>query len=173
MDKALRNTLYNTIVYCRQLLETDFRQQLEGHFGIHPDGQMEPLTALTHLDAPGRADRRSIEAAIAHDARIDAAPTDRKSALDRFIRESAFTCLNRLAALKLFEHPRRGLIMQAVGAGDQSKGFKQFALVAPVVTRGLPDGGYQLYLELLFDDLDQAVDVVGFPDVNEEKVWTL
>lgn len=157
MDKALRNTLYNAVVACRHLLETDFRQQLEGRYGILPDGYMEPIAGLVHLDAVGQADRHSIAMAIHHESHIT---RDLPAAVERFVRESAFTFLNRLAALKLLEHPTRAIILQSVGAGDQSKGFKQFAMISPTAMRAQPDGGYQLYLEMLFDDLSHFMGVI-------------
>lgn len=157
MDKALRNTLYSTVVQCRRLLEHDFREQLLGIYGIHADGTMYDIESLTHLDASGGVDRRSIEIAVKHETYAGA---DQKAAIERYVRESAFTFLNRLAALKLFEHPNRGIIMQSVGAGDQSKGFTQFAMVSPEAMRGQPDGGYRLYLELLFADLSHLAGVM-------------
>jgi len=157
MDKALRNILYNTVVQCRRLLEEDLALQLEGTYGFHADGMWEPLESLKHLDAVGRADRQAIEAALYHE---QAAGAGQKEAVERFVRESAFTFLNRLAALKLMEHPSRALIQPSVGAGDRSKGFLQFGLVSPEAMRAQPDGGYRLYLELLFDDLGQALGVL-------------
>ena len=157
MDKALRNTLYNTVVQCRKLLEQDLALRLEGSYGIHADGTMVPLESLSHLDAVGRADRQAIEAAIRHE---EAAGQKRREAVERFLRESAFTFLNRLAALKLMEHPSRALIQPSVGVGTQSKGFQQFSLISPEATRAQPDGGYRLYLELLFGDLGQTLGVL-------------
>ena len=157
MDKAQRNILCNTVVQCRRLLERDLALQLEGTYGIHADGTFELLEHLTHLDAVGRADRKAIEAAIRHE---EAAGASRREAVERYVRESAFTFLNRLAALKLMEHPSRALIQPSVGAGDQSKGFLQFSLISPEAMRGQPDRGYRLYLELLFNDLGQALDVL-------------
>ncbi|RLC94942.1 MAG: SAM-dependent methyltransferase, partial [Chloroflexi bacterium] len=157
MDKALRNIIYNTVVKCRELLERDLALQLEGIYGIHADGTVEPLDGLTHLDAVGRADREAIGAFIGHK---EAAGADRPEAVEHDVRESAFTFLNRLAALKLMEHPSRALIQPSVGAGDRSKGFTQFSLLSPEAMRAQPDGGYQLYLELLFDDLGQTLGVL-------------
>lgn len=154
MDKALRNILYNTVVRCRELLERDLALQLEGTYGVHTDGTIEPLEGLKHLDAVGRADRQAIEAALHHE---EAGGAGRKEAVERFLRESAFTMLNRLAALKLMEHPSRGLIQPSVGAGPQSKGLQQLGLISPEAVRNEPDGGYRLYLELLFDDLAHAL----------------
>jgi hypothetical protein len=136
MDKSLRNAIYNTVVQCRHLLERDLAQQLEGTYGVHTDGTFEPLESLTHLDAVGRADREAIEAAICHE---EVAGATRREAVERYVRESAFTFLNRLAALKLMEHPSRALIQPSVGAGDQSKGFQQFGLLSPEAMRAQPD----------------------------------
>jgi hypothetical protein len=154
MDKALRNVIYNIVVQCRRLLERDLALQLEGTYGVHADGTVEPLEGLAHLDAVGRADRQAIEAAIRHE---EVSGASRREAIERYIRESAFTFLNRLAALKLMEHPSRALIQPSVGAGDQSKGFLQFSMLSPEAMRAQPDGGYRLYLELLFDDLRQTL----------------
>jgi hypothetical protein len=157
MDKALRNTLYNTVVQCRQLLERDLALQLEGTYGLHADGTVEPLEGLKHLDAVGQADRQAIDAALQHE---EAGGAKRKEAVERYLRESAFTLLNRLAALKLMEHPSRTLIQPSVGAREQSRGFQQFGLISPEATRAQTDGGYRLYLELLFDDLGQTLGVL-------------
>jgi hypothetical protein len=165
MDKALRNILYNTVVQCRQLLEHDLALQLEGTYGVHADGTVEPLESLKHLDAVGRADRQAIDAALQHEelalSGVEGAGGAKwKEAVERYLRESAFTLLNRLAALKLMEHPSRALIQPSVGAGEQSRGFQQFGLISPEATRAQPDSGYRLYLELLFDDLGQILGVL-------------
>jgi len=157
VDKALRSNLYNKVVRCRQLLERDLAQQLEGAYGVHSDGTMEPLENLSHLDAVGRAERAAIEAAIQHNER---SATSREQAVQCYIRESAFTWLNRLAALKLMEHPSRRLIPPSVGAGDRSRGFLQFSRISPEAMRAEADGGYRLYLEFLCDDLGQALGVL-------------
>jgi len=165
MDRALRNLLYNTVVQCRELLERDLARQLEGTYGVHADGTFEPLESLVHLDAVGRADRQAIEAAVHHEA---LALSGAAGAVERYVRESAFTFLNRLVALRLMEHPDRGLIQPSIGAGDQSRGFLQFGLLSPEAVRAQHDpstglgagGGYRLYLELLFDDLGQVLGVL-------------
>ena len=109
-----------------------------------------------HLDAAGKAERLSIEASLQHEKYQE---KELPQAITRFVRESAFTALNRLAALKLMEHPSRGLIPESVGQKELSKGFRQFVMVSPEALRDKPDGGYRLYLELLFDDLGQALGV--------------
>ncbi|MFW6082966.1 MAG: hypothetical protein ACOC8C_02820, partial [Chloroflexota bacterium] len=157
MQQALRNRLYNTVVNCRRLLEEDFGQQLEGTYGLHADGTFEPLESLSHLDAVGRADRRAIEAYLEHQQAVGMAHV---RAYERYVRESAFTFLNRLAALKLMEDPTRALIQPTLKGVEQAKGFQQFAMLSEVALHGEGDRGYRLYLELLFDDLSHALGAV-------------
>ena len=165
MNKSLRNIIYTTVVKCRDLLERDLARQLEGTYGVRADGTFEPLESLAHLDAVGRADRQAIEAAVHHE---ELALSGAAGAVERYVRESAFTFLNRLVALRLMEHPDRGLIQPSIGAGDQSRGFLQFGLLSPEAVRAQPDpstglgtgGGYRLYLGLLFDDMGQALGVL-------------
>jgi len=173
VDKSLCASLYSTVVCCRQLLEEDLALQLEGTYGVHADGTFERLESLAHLDAVGRADRQAIEAAVHHEelalsGAAGACPEPVEGAVERYVRESAFTFLNRLVALRLMEHPDRGLIQPSIGAGDQSRGFLQFGLLSPEAVRAQPDpstglgtgGGYRLYLGLLFDDMGQALGVL-------------
>ena len=157
MEKRLRSLLYTAVVKSRNLLEKDFALQLEGWYGVHPDGKLEPLDRLVNLDAVGRADREAIEATLQHFMKKGATP---QQAVARYIRESAYTFLNRLAALKLMEHPSRSLIPISIGKGSQSTGFRQFARISPEAMRPQPDGGYRFYLELLFDDLALALGVL-------------
>lgn len=161
METALRNTLRLTITACRRMLEEDFRLQMEGRFDIKYSNDLTEPKSLSHLDFAGKLDRQAIVAAINHEI---AEGSSFDSALDRFIRESAFTMQNRLAALKLLEHPSRGLIPESVGKKDNSRGYKQFAMVSPEMMRSAAkdraDGGYCLYLQMMFDDLANAVGVL-------------
>jgi len=76
------------------------------------------------------------------------------SAVERLAREQAFTILNRLAAIRMAE--KRGLIVESVGKGYQSKGFQVYSQVAG---SGLGEtyDRYRRYLFCLFDEL--AVDL--------------
>lgn len=150
MDNKLRNELRNVVEECRRLLEADFQRQLEGTYGIQADGRIEPLDEVPQLGSARKTERRAIEAALQHE---QATGVDEAQSVERFVRESAFTALNRLAALKMMEQTKRDLIEESVGEVERSKGFKQFQLVSPEVMRTQPDGGYRMYLELLFDDL--------------------
>ncbi len=157
MDTEIRNTLRNAVVACRRVLEADVQAQLEGTFGIHPDGTIEPIGDMPTLSRDARlaGARGRLEAGVRHLMASGATPAD---AVDRFAREVAFTYLNRLAALKMME--ARKLIPQSIGAGAESRGFKEFAQVAPAVCRGERDGGYRRYLELMFDEVSAEIRVL-------------
>jgi hypothetical protein len=172
METALRNALRLTITACRRLLEEDFRLQLEGHYDIRSMKTLNAILDPGHLSFSGHVGRQVIAAAIQHEI---AQGTGFDSALERFIRESAFTTLNRLAALKLLEDPSRKLIPESIGQKDNSKGYRQFAMVSPELirseTRRRPDGGYCLYLEMLFDDLAHAVGVLFDRDLPQSILF--
>jgi hypothetical protein len=157
MRESQRSALYAVVTRCRTLLEEDFGRQLEGAYGVHADGSVEPIAHLTHLNAPGKADRQAIEAFFAHE---EANGTTRRQARDRYVRESAYTCLNRLAALKLMEDPSRSIIQPSVCSKENAKGFQQFAMLSPEALSAAPDGGFELYLRLLFADLSKALGVL-------------
>lgn len=157
MDKGLRNALRLATVACRKALETDYALQLEGTFGIERGGEIQPEERLTHLTPRQRELRRQMVATIAHRQAGGATPAE---AVTRFVREAAFSSLNRLAALKLMEAPERGLILESIGAGQDSRGFRQFKLLSPEALRPEPDGGYALYLDLLDDDLAEEIGVL-------------
>src|SRR5215204_5863535 len=98
MDRKLRNALRLDVVRCRTELTEDFVRQLEGTFGIYADGRIAVETDLPQLDAAGMRDRRAIVASLDHLAASGATPA---AAVAQFVRESAFSTLNRLTAIKL------------------------------------------------------------------------
>ncbi len=157
MDKSKRNCLRLTITKCRKLLEDDYARQLEGKYGVHTDGTIEDFGKLPLLGDNGKAERQIIEATLTHE---ETSGISSSEAVERFTRESAFTTLNRLIALKLMEHPNRKLIQESIAKGDQSKGFQQFSMISPVALQGEQDGGYRLYLKLLIDDLSKGVGIL-------------
>ncbi len=165
MDKDLRNSLRTVVAGCRQVLEEDVRRQLEGTYGVTPRGEFiapEDVEPYAVDVREWRRDREEILAAIAH---IESYGAERGHAVEQFVRESAFTALNRLAALKLMEHPSRGLIPESVGRFKDSKGFVLFQKISPEVCRAARNGpvldrGYRLFLESVFDDLSQELGVL-------------
>ena len=157
MDRDTRNLLANTTQALRRGLEEEFALQLEGTFDVLRDGSIADSPGQQLSDAE-KFTRRKIVDAITHHR---ASGLDEQESVDTFIRETAFTFLNRLAALKMME--ARGIVQECVSACDShgfnARGFKEFGGLAPGLI-DLPDGGYRLYLECIFDEIGREVGIL-------------
>jgi len=172
MDKETRNRIERATQAARGLLEQDFADQLAGVFDIRLDGTIAAEPG-SHLDAAQRIVRGKLVAAVEHvrssavghrssagrssadDRRL--MTEDTAAAVSSYLREAAFTTLNRFVALKMLE--ARGLVQECISRGEQSAGFKEFCGLAPGLVQ-LPDHGYRLYIESLFDELSTEVKVL-------------
>ena len=153
-DTATRNELQRMVGAARECLVNEFTTQCQRDYGIQPDGSMQPLESLGHLDEYQRVRAVLLRERARHIAAGLAGKTKDADAVKRLVREQAFTVLNRLCALRMCEE--RGLVQECVRGGYESKGFRLFdqATVRPL---GATYERYRLYLELLFDEL--AVDL--------------
>ena len=162
MDQAIRNQLQRATQNARQLLEDEFAEQLEGTYDIMPDGTIHDKPGA-HLNDRQCLTRQKLVDAIKH--RIAGGKTSAE-AVAEYTREAAFTFLNRFVALKMLE--ARGLVQQCVSKGDQSSGFKEFTGLAPGLAE-LPDKGYRLYLECLFDELSDRLIIRADEEIAAER----
>ncbi len=153
MDKQTRNLIQKATQDARNLLESEFGEQLEGVFDILPNGRIAPEPGK-HLNPGQCIIRKKLIAAIEHEK---AGGVSDAEAVSNYLREASFTCLNRFAALKMLE--ARGLVQECVSKGEQSSGFKEFCGLAPGLLE-LPDKGYRLYIESLFDELSTEIRVL-------------
>src|SRR5258705_809430 len=119
LEKLTRNTLRLTVIACRKLLEDAAAESLEGQFGIHRDGAVEPAERMTHLSADDCAYREQVVRYLQH---LEARRFTSADAVAQLVREVAFTHLNRLCACKMLE--RRKLIRETVSRGLNSNGSK-------------------------------------------------
>ena len=150
-DQSTRNRLQRFVNDARRVLEEEFTRQLQRDFGLDPaSGAVAELTSLRHINDAQRETARILRDTLAHYQAGGGA--DARQALDRIVREQAFTVLNRLAALRMAE--ARGLLVESVGNGFQAKGFQMYARVAG---SGLGETGdaYRAYLFSVFDELSQ------------------
>src|SRR4051812_13239815 len=99
MDRETRNAIERATQQVRKLLEDDFAAQLEGDFDVHRDGRVAPKGGA-HLTSKQSFQRDRIVAAIEHKR---AAGMDAADAVADYLRDAAFTTLNRFAALKMLE----------------------------------------------------------------------
>lgn len=154
MNKDTRNAIERATQRVRKLLEEDFAAQLEGDFDVHKDGALA-AKAGGHLSARQAFQRERIVAGIDHKRAAGMSAAD--SVAD-YLRDAAFTTLNRFVALKMLE--ARELVHECITRGEQSAGYREFAGMAPGLPL-LPDSaGYRLYIESLFDELSTEVKVL-------------
>ena len=140
--------------HARKLLEADFAAQLEGDFDVDRTGAVASK-AGSHLSRRQAFQRDRVVAAIEHKRAVGMTAVD---AVADYIRDAAFTTLNRFVALKMLE--ARELVLECVTKGEQSAGYREFCGMAPG-TALLPDSaGYRLYIESIFDELSTEVKVL-------------
>ncbi len=149
MEKEQRNVLRRAVEQARKLLEREISEQLEGVYGILPDGRI--------LDAaPGDPIvRERLREVVSHH---QASGMSAKQAVDRTVREMAFTTLNRFAGLKMAE--RRGLVRECISKGLESEGMRELIDCAPGVRAACDDGGFRLLLETIMDELSLGLSVL-------------
>lgn len=154
MDKETRNLIERATQRARKLLEEDFAAQLEGDFDVQRDGAVA-AKAGKHLSARQAFARERIVAAIEHKRAAGMSAAD---AAGDYLRDAAFTTLNRFVALKMLE--ARDLVQECITKGEQSAGYREFCGMAPGLPL-LPDStGYRLFIESLFDELSTEVKVL-------------
>ena len=154
MDKETRSAIERATQKARKLLEADFAEQLAGRFDVLSTGAVAPK-AGPHLSPRQEVQREKVVAAIGHKRAVGmSAP----AAVADYLRDAAFTTLNRFVALKMLE--ARELVQECITRGEESPGYGEFCGLAPGIAL-LPAGaGYRLYIESLFDELSTEVRVL-------------
>lgn len=159
-DQTTRNRLQKFVSAARAILSEEFTRQLQATYGLDPkQGTVAEVSSLTHLDNRQRQTAHLLRETLAHylattPGKGDADRT--KQALDRIVREQAFTVLNRLGALRMAE--ARGFLLESIGKAHSSKGFQLYRQLAGA-SHGETGDAYRNYLFSLFDEfsLDLAV----------------
>ena len=165
MDKDTRNFIERATQRARKLLEEDFFAQLEGTFDVLRSG-IVAAKGGAHLSARQGFQRDKIVAAIEHKR---AAGMTAAEAVTDYVRDAAFTTLNRFVALKMLE--ACGLVQECITKGDQSLGYREFCGMAPGVALLQDAAGYRLYIESLFDELSTEVKVLFDRRDTASALW--
>ena len=156
-DQSTRNRLQKFVGDARKLLSDEFTRQLQNTYGLDPvTGDVSALSDLPNLSPSEQQTsqllRDTLEHYLAASHKVD--PHKDKAlvtaALDRIVREQAFTVLNRLAALRMAE--ARQFVMESISQGYQSKGFQLYQRIAGS-SLGETGQAYQHYLFSVFDEL--------------------
>lgn len=161
-DQSTRNCLQKLVSRCRRLLSEEFSIQLQQAYGIDPNsGDVASMERLAHLSDRDRQTAQLLRDTLAHYLAVDEDDkAHRIAAIDRIIREQAFTVLNRLAALLMME--ARGLLAAAVvSQGQQSQAFELYKMVAGSAL-GETGEAYRTFLFSLFDEF--AIDLPALFD---------
>jgi hypothetical protein len=154
MDKAIRNTIERATQQARKLLDEDFSTQLEGTFDVLRSGAIASKGGA-HLSELQHSQRDKIVAAIDHKRSFGMAAAE---AVTDYIRDSAFTALNRFVALKMLK--ARELVQECITKGEHSAGYREFCGMAPGVSLLPEAAGYRLYIESLFDEFSTEIKVL-------------
>ncbi|MGE8462209.1 MAG: Eco57I restriction-modification methylase domain-containing protein [Pseudomonas capeferrum] len=161
-DQSTRNRLQKLVSNCRRLLSEEFSIQLQQTYGIDPySGEVADPDRLAHLSDWDRQAAQLLRDTLAHYLAIDEDDkAHRIAAIDRIIREQAFTVLNRLAALLMME--ARGLLAAAVvSQGQKSQAFELYKMVSGS-SLGETGEAYRIFLFSLFDEF--AIDLPALFD---------
>jgi hypothetical protein len=154
-DSQTRNRLARFVAYARKLITDEFNEKFQSLYGLSASGEMTALSDLKHLDEVQCATAERLRAWLRHLEPEGADPNRVKpEAIEHLAREQAFTVLNRLAAIRMAE--KRDIIVESVGRGYESKGFKVYLQIAGNAL-GNTYRKYRRYLFCLFDEL--AVDL--------------
>jgi hypothetical protein len=147
------------VTQCRRTLEQAIGEVLQGRYGIHTSGEVEPPERLTHLTPQEQQYRERVRVHLEH---IKSSGLKPKDAVAQLVREAAFTHLNRLCAYKLMS--QRGLMRDAVGKALKSSGFL-FYLADHPEDEALYNGGeqetaYKHFFEWLNARLSEEIGVL-------------
>jgi len=160
-DQSTRNRLQKFVSEARAILTEEFTRQLQATYGIDPNnGTVAPVAALHFLDNQGRETAFILRETLAHYLAATPGKSEKertRPALDRIIREQAFTVLNRLSALRMAE--ARGFLIESIAKGYRSKGFQLYKNLAGTAL-GETGEAYCQYLFSLFDEFSLELAVL-------------
>ena len=132
-DQTTRNRLQRFVTDARTLLANEFTRQLQATYGMNPKtGEVAAISSLSGLTPSQQETAQLLRDTLDHylaSAEKGKDKARKTAAIDRIVREQAFTVLNRLAALRMSE--ARGFLIESLAKGYQSKGFQLFHNLYP------------------------------------------
>ncbi len=169
-----RKAIHDLALAARELLTSEARELLEGTYGLYPDGRLDPPEKLPQVQTdPEAAETYHRLAQFLDDEERAGLP--RPEAMEKLVKEVAFTHLNRLVAFKMME--ARKLIRGTVDKGTDSNAFK-FYLADPDhaddlarYERGDADTAYRHFLLWQAGQVAQEVRVLFDPDTLPSRLF--
>jgi len=169
-----RRSIHDLALAARDLLTREARELLEGTYGLYAGGRLDPPEKLPQVrDDPETGETYRRLARFLADEEDAGLPGP--EAVDKLVKEVAFTHLNRLVAFKMME--ARGLIRGTLDKGTDSNGFK-FYLANPEhagdlarYERGDADTAYRHFLLWQAKQVAQEVRVLFDPDALPSRLF--
>ena len=171
LPESTRNAIHDFALRGRELLTREARDLLEGVYGLHADGSLEKPESLPTLKDP---ETREIYGQLIRylDDEVNAG-LERKEAVEKLVKEIAFTHLNRLVAFKMMEE--RKLIRETVRRGHQSNGFKFYLADHPedenLFNQGKINVAYQRFLLWQSGQIANEIAMLFDPDTLPSRLF--
>ena len=176
MNSDTRKVLRNVVTQCRRLLEEETKKLLQGRFGVHGTGKIEPPENMAHLSPEDQQARREIVEQLNHIRAQGGKPAE---ALEQLVREISFTHLNRLCAYKMME--ARDIYLggqkfrETVSRGIDSNGFKFYLADHPEDERlyqtGHQETAYRHFLDWVGELLSEEIGVLFNPNDSANRLY--
>ena len=166
LDKSARDAIGRAVARLRALFEEEFRQQARGRFGFHMEAReplggdglpvalerhVESLTALS-LTPRELYQRSELVGVLEYLVREGATGGE---AVERLIREAAFTAVNRLLAVRVAE--ATGVLPEVLSRGRQSVGYRDIVRDLFPLLSGEDDEGFWTFVQVCGDELGASV----------------
>ena len=168
LTDAQRKAIHDLALNARELLTRDAEENvLQRVYGLHPDGQLEPVTRLPQVqtDAETAETYRRLAQFLDDEQR---AGLPRSEAVAKLIKEIAFTHLNRLVAFKMME--ARRLIRGTIDKGQNSNGYKIYLVEVEGALHG-DDASYRRFLLWQAGQIAQEIAVLFDPDTLASRLF--
>jgi hypothetical protein len=162
LSKQTRDGVNRVVRALRRLFEDEFSKQAAGRFGIrstprsNPEGPgalarwLDPVESLS-LTPVEHAQRDELVHALSY---LCAEGLNGGEAVQRLMREAAFTAVNRVLAVRVAEAV--GVLPEVLASGRQSAGYRDAVRdLFPVLS--YDDGSYWVYVQAAGDELASGV----------------
>jgi len=172
LTDAQRNLIHHLALEARSILMTETREQLEGVYGLYPDGRLDPPEKLPHVqqDPETGATYRRLAYFLEEETH---AGLSRAEAVETLVKETAYTHLNRLVAFKMLE--ARDLIRGTLDKGADANAFKFYLADHPAdlarYERGEVDAAYRHFLLWQSGQIAREVRVLFDPDTLASRIF--
>lgn len=167
LNDSQRKAIHDLALNAREMLIQDAREHLEGTYGLQADGMLEVVSRLPQVqDNPETTETyHRLHAFLEDETR---AGLSRTEAVEKLVKEIAFTHLNRLVAFKMMEV--RKLIKGTIDKGTASNAYKIY-LVEVEKSTIVDYASYRRFLLWQAGQIAQELAVLFDPDTLASRLF--